>query len=169
MRALPNMTVVAPGDGVEVRKAMQAIVAYDGPVYLRLTRDPSPVVFDDAYEFRLGRAALVREGSDVTVITTGIMLGRAVEAADVLAAEGVSVHLLHVHTVKPLDVEAVADGGREDGPRRHRRGAHHHRRPRRRRRRGARRAPADADEARRGRRRVRRIGAQPGPARRSTA
>ncbi len=115
MRALPNMTVVAPGDGVEVRKAMQAIVAYDGPVYLRLTRDPSPVVFDDAYEFRLGRAALVREGRDVTVITTGIMLGRAVEAADVLAAEGVSVHLLHVHTVKPLDVQAVAEAAEKTG------------------------------------------------------
>ena len=115
MRALPNMTVLAPGDGVEIRKAVFAIASYDGPVYLRMTRDPSPVVFDDAYEFRIGRAALVREGSDVTVITTGIMVGRAVEAAEMLAAEDISVHLLHTHTVKPLDVPAVVAAAAKTG------------------------------------------------------
>ena len=115
MRALPNMTVLAPGDGVEIRKAVFAIASYDGPVYLRMTRDPSPVVFDDAYEFRIGRAALVREGSDVTMITTGIMVGRAVEAAEMLAAEGISVHLLHTHTVKPLDVPAVVAAAAKTG------------------------------------------------------
>ncbi len=115
MRALPNMTVLAPGDGVEIRKAVFAIASYDGPVYLRMTRDPSPVVFDDAYEFRIGRAALVREGSDVTVITTGIMVGRAVEAAEMLAAEDISVHVLHTHTVKPLDVPAVVAAAAKTG------------------------------------------------------
>lgn len=115
MRALPNMTVLAPGDGVEIRKAVFAIASYGGPVYLRMTRDPSPVVFDDAYEFRIGRAALVREGNDVTVITTGIMVGRAVEAAEMLAAEGISVHLLHSHTVKPLDVPAVVSAAAKTG------------------------------------------------------
>ncbi len=115
MRALPNMTVLAPGDGVEIRKAVFAIASYDGPVYLRMTRDPSPVVFDDAYDFRIGRAALVREGSDVTVITTGIMVGRAVEAAEMLAAEDISVHLLHTHTVKPLDVPAVVAAAAKTG------------------------------------------------------
>jgi transketolase len=115
MRALPNMTVVAPGDGVEVRKAVFAIAAYGAPVYLRITRDPSPVVFDESYNFRIGRAALVREGTDVTVITTGIMVGRAVEAAATLAAEGVSLHLLHVHTVKPLDVAAVVAAAEKTG------------------------------------------------------
>ena len=90
MRAMPNMTVVAPGDGVEARKAVFAVAEHDGPVYLRLTRDPCPVVFDDAYDFRIGPAVVVREGSDVTIMTTGIMLGRAVEAAAVLQAQGLA-------------------------------------------------------------------------------
>ena len=115
MRALPNMTVVAPGDGVEVRKAVFAVADYGAPVYLRVTRDPSPVVFDESYDFRIGRAVLVREGTDVTVITTGVMVGRAVEAADLLAAEGISLHLLHVHTVKPLDVAAVVAAAEKTG------------------------------------------------------
>ncbi len=115
MRAFPNMTVVAPGDGVEVRKAVFAVADHGGPVYLRMTRDPSPVVFDESYDFRIGRAVLVREGSDVTVITTGIMVGRAVEAADALAAEGISVHLLHAATVKPFDVAAVVAAAERTG------------------------------------------------------
>ena len=115
MRALPNMTVVAPGDGVECRKAVFAIAGYGGPVYLRMTRDPSPVVFDDGYDFRIGRAATVREGTDVTVITTGIMVGRAVEAASLLAAEGISAHILHVPTVKPLDVQAIVAAAERTG------------------------------------------------------
>ena len=109
MRAMPNMTVVVPGDGVECRKAVQASAAYGGPVYLRMTRDPSPVVFDEAYDFRVGRATVVREGRDVAVLTTGTMVSRAIEAADTLANEGVSVHVVHVPTVKPIDVPAVVD------------------------------------------------------------
>ena len=115
MRALPNMTVVAPGDGVECRKAVFAVADHGAPVYLRVTRDPSPVVFDESYDFRIGRAVVVREGSDVTVITTGTMVGRAVEAAEVLAAEGVSVNLLHASTVKPLDVAAVVAAAARTG------------------------------------------------------
>lgn len=115
MRALPNMTVVAPGDGVEVRKAVFALADYDGPAYLRVTRDPSPVVFDESYEFKVGRAVVVREGTDVTIITTGIMLGRAVEAVELLAAEGISAHLLHAATVKPLDVQAVVEAAEKTG------------------------------------------------------
>ncbi len=115
MRALPNMTVVAPGDSVECRKAVFAIAGHGGPVYLRMTRDPSPVVFDDGYDFQIGRAATVREGTDVTVITTGIMVGRAVEAASLLAAEGISAHILHVPTVKPLDVQAIVAAAERTG------------------------------------------------------
>jgi transketolase len=112
---MPNMTVLAPGDGVEVRKAVFAVADHDGPVYLRLTRDPSPVVFDESYDFEIGRAVLVREGSDVTLITTGIMVGRAVEAAELLAAEDISAHLLHVHTVKPIDVAAIVAAAERTG------------------------------------------------------
>jgi transketolase len=115
MRAYPNMTVVAPGDGVEMRKAVFAAADLGGPVYLRVTRDPGPVVFEDDDEFEIGRAVTVREGTDVAVVTTGLMVGRAVEAADTLAAEGVSVHLLHAHTVKPLDVAAVVQAAEKTG------------------------------------------------------
>ncbi len=115
MRAMPNMTVVAPGDGVEARKAVFAVAEYGGPVYLRLTRDPCPVVFDDGYDFRIGPAVVVREGSDVTLMTTGIMLGRAVEAAEALQAEGISAHILHVPTLKPLDVEAIVAAAEKTG------------------------------------------------------
>jgi transketolase len=115
MRALPNMTVVAPGDAVEVGKAVFAAAAHGGPVYLRMTRDPSPVVFDETYDFQIGRAVVVREGTDITVVTTGIMLGRAVEAAELLAAEGISIHLLHAATVKPLDEQAVIEAAEKTG------------------------------------------------------
>jgi transketolase len=115
MRAMPNMTVVAPGDAVEARKAVFAVAEHDGPVYLRLTRDPCPVVFDDGYDFRIGPAVVVREGSDVTIMTTGIMLGRAVEAAEALQAEGLSAHILHVPTLKPLDVESIVAAAAKTG------------------------------------------------------
>jgi transketolase len=115
MRAMPNMTVVAPGDGVEAAKAVFAVADYDGPVYLRLTRDPCRVVFADDYDFRIGPAAVVREGGDVTVMTTGIMLGRAVEAAEALQEEGIDVHILHVPTLKPLDVEAIVAAAEKTG------------------------------------------------------
>ena len=115
MRGMPNMTVVAPGDGVECRKAVFAIAAYGAPVYLRMTRDPSPVVFDEGYEFAIGRAITVREGTDVTIITTGLMVGRAVEAASSLAAEGISAHVVHCATVKPLDEAAVVAAAEKTG------------------------------------------------------
>jgi transketolase len=115
MRAMPNMAVVAPGDGVEAGKAVFAVAEYGGPVYLRLTRDPCPVVFDDAYEFRIGPAVVVREGGDVTIMTTGIMLGRAVEAAEALQAKGISAHILHVPTLKPLDVASIVAAAEKTG------------------------------------------------------
>jgi len=115
MRAMPNMTVVVPGDGVEAAQAVSAVAAHGAPVYLRLTRDPCPVVFDDAYRFTIGPAVVVREGADVTIMTTGIMLGRAVEAADALQAEGIAAHILHVPTLKPLDVEAIVAAAERTG------------------------------------------------------
>ena len=115
LRTMPEMTVIAPGDGVETAKAVWASAAYDGPVYLRLTRDPSPVLFGDDYDFVIGRAVTLREGTDVTVITTGSMASRAVEAAAAMAAEGLSLHVLHVPTVKPLDVAAIVAAAERTG------------------------------------------------------
>ena len=115
MRAMANMTVVAPVDEVETRSALAAIMEYDGPVYFRLNRPDTPIVFDDDYQFVLGKAVVVREGSDVTVFSTGTQTSRAFEAAEVLALEGIDVHLVHVPTVKPLDVDTVVAAAKKTG------------------------------------------------------
>ncbi len=106
-RAMPHMTVVAPADGVEVRAAMWALMEHRGPAYLRLTRDPSPVVTPRDRPFEIGRAYVMREGADVTLIATGVQTTRVLEAAELLAAEGIEAHVLHVPTLKPLDEEAI--------------------------------------------------------------
>ncbi len=115
MRSMANMTVVAPADEVETRKALAAIVDYPGPVYVRLTRPNSPIVFDHDYEFEVGKAVVVREGSDVTVFSSGTQTARAYEAAAELAREGIEVHLVHVPTIKPLDVETIVAEARRTG------------------------------------------------------
>ena len=115
MRAMANMTVVAPVDEVETRSALKAIIEYDGPVYFRLNRSDTPIVFDEDYEFVLGKAVVVREGTDVTVFSTGTQTARAFEAAEALAVEGIDVHLVHVPTVKPLDVDTVVAAAKKTG------------------------------------------------------
>lgn len=115
MRAMANMTVVAPVDEIETRSALKAIIEYDGPVYFRLNRPDTPIVFDDGYEFVLGKAVVVREGTDVTVFSTGTQTARALEAAEALALEDIDVHLVHVPTVKPLDVETVVAAAKKTG------------------------------------------------------
>jgi transketolase len=115
MRAMANMTVVAPADEVETRSALKAIIEYDGPVYFRLTRSDSPILFDDDYEFELGKAVTIRNGTDVTVFSTGVQTARAYEAAEALALEGIGVHLVHVPTIKPLDVDAVVAAATKTG------------------------------------------------------
>jgi transketolase len=114
-RAMPHMTVIAPADGVEVRAAMWAMMEHDGPTYLRLTRDPSPVITARERPFEIGRASLLREGSDVTLIATGVQTVRTLEAAALLAAEGVSAHVLHVPTLKPLDADAIVQAAARTG------------------------------------------------------
>lgn len=115
MRALPGMTILAPGDPVETRLAVRAAAAHDGPVYLRLTRGPSPTVFAPDHELRIGRAVLLREGRDVALLTTGMQLARTLEAADLLAADGIDALVLHLPTVKPLDEGAVVEAARRTG------------------------------------------------------
>jgi len=108
-RAMPGMTVIAPADSMECRQAMVAATAYDGPVYLRITRDLSPLIFDDAYQFVLGKAVPLRQGADLAIIATGVQTVRALQAADLLAAEGIQAYVLHVPTIKPLDEDAVLE------------------------------------------------------------
>lgn len=110
MRALPNITVIDPCDAVEVAQATQAIADFDGPVYMRLLRGVVPVVLDESsYRFEIGKARLLRQGTDVAIISTGLMTGRALEAEDLLAAKGVKAAVLHVSTLKPFDTQAVLE------------------------------------------------------------
>jgi len=115
MRAMPNMVVLAPADSAETRAAMRAATAYDGPVYMRLGRDPSPRVLDDAYRFEIGRGVVLREGGDVAIVSTGVHTSRAVEACDLLAAEGVRAHHLHLPTIKPLDQDSIVAAAERTG------------------------------------------------------
>ena len=108
MRALPNMTVVAPGDPVEARLATRAVVALDGPCYLRLGKAGEPVVHEKEPQFALGHAITVREGGDITLIASGGMLATADKVARDLAGRGLGVRLVSMHTVKPIDRDAVA-------------------------------------------------------------
>ena len=107
MRAMPNVTVLAPADGVEVRLCMLAATAWDGPVYVRLTRDPEPVIFDESHNFQIGKSYIVREGTDITLMATGSQTIRVLQAAELLSNEGVSAHVLHVPSIKPIDTEGI--------------------------------------------------------------
>jgi len=113
MRALPGLTVVAPGDPTEARAATRAIVAYQGPCYLRLGKAGEPVVHESAIDFELGKAIRMREGKDATLISTGGILQNVVRAAQRLAKDGIETRILSMHTVKPLDLEAVLAAARE--------------------------------------------------------
>ncbi len=115
MCSLPNMTVVAPGDPVETRLAVKAIAASEGPLYLRIGKAGEPVVHLSEPDFELGKAIRVREGSDLTLISTGGILSKVVEAAEALSRNGVRARVLSMPTVKPLDVSAVVQAATETG------------------------------------------------------
>lgn len=112
MRSMPNMTVVAPCDAVEARAAMLAVSEFDGPVYLRLTRDPADVITPMDRPFELGRAVFLRRGADIGIIATGAQTLRAMSAAAALDLEGIQSTVLHVPTIKPLDSEAAVEVAR---------------------------------------------------------
>ena len=114
-RVIPNLTIIAPADPEETRQAVQAIARIDSPVFLRVSRMPVPAVHPPGYQFRIGRAAVLRDGADVTLIANGTMVSRAVAAADMLGAEGVHARVLNYSTVKPLDREAVVAAAVETG------------------------------------------------------
>jgi len=115
MRSLAGMTVIQPADATSTRKAVWAAAAHPGPVYLRLTRDPVPVLYDDSLQFEIGRAITLRDGEDATIIAIGDMVALAVEAADMLEGEGLEVGVLDMHTLKPLDEAAVVRAARATG------------------------------------------------------
>jgi transketolase len=115
MRVLPGMTVMVPADAAETRQAVKAAIAIDGPVYIRMGRSAVPQIFDETQEFRVGQAVRIKEGKQVAMITTGIMTAMAIEAAEMLANEGIEASVLHIHTIKPIDREAIRGIAEETG------------------------------------------------------
>lgn len=108
MRVLPGMTVIVPADAVETKQAVLAAAEYDGPVYIRLGRPKVPVLFDDNYRFQIGKGVLMQDGTDVTLVATGIMVSKALEAAELLQAEGISAAVINISTIKPLDAGLIS-------------------------------------------------------------
>ncbi|MFW5986135.1 MAG: transketolase family protein [Halanaerobiales bacterium] len=115
MRAMPNMTVLNPADGVELRELLPLAAEWDGPVYMRITRADVPEVFSEGLDVKIGEGRVIEEGTDLTIIVSGIMLNRALQAQKLLAKEGVSVRVVELHTLKPLDKELIIESAEKTG------------------------------------------------------
>ena len=109
LSTIPNMTVIMPADYYSARKLVRAAAEFDGPVYLRFTRDAIPVIYDEDDSFVIGKAKQLRQGKDVAIIANGDTVRLAIQAAEELAAQGIEARVLDMHTIKPLDTEAVMD------------------------------------------------------------
>ena len=116
IRAIPGMVVISPADDVETKAAVKAAYEYQGPVYLRLGRLAAPVINDRPdYKFELGKGVVLREGKDLTIVATGLMVSSALEAAESLAADGIQAKVINIHTIKPLDEELIVAAAKETG------------------------------------------------------
>ncbi len=116
MRTIPGMTVIVPSDDVEAKAAVEAAILHNGPVYMRFGRLAAPILNDpENYKFELGKGITVRDGEDITIVATGLMVGEAAEAAEHLAAEGINARVLNIHTIKPLDTELIIKAAKETG------------------------------------------------------
>jgi transketolase len=115
VRAVPNMTVIVPADGVETSGAIRAAAAYKGPVYIRLGRNKVPTIFPADHRFEIGKGCEMVEGCDLTFVATGLMTAQALAAADLLKKEGISARVVHIATIKPLDEELIVKAARETG------------------------------------------------------
>jgi transketolase len=115
MRAMPNMVVIAPADTIELSKAMREIAAYDGPVYLRTARGTMPRIYQDDYKFEIGKASILEDGRDVSIISTGVMTSKALKAAEILKSEGVNARVINISTIKPIDKQVIIDAAKETG------------------------------------------------------
>ena len=116
MRSIPGMVIVNPADAVEARAAVKAALEYNGPMYLRFGRLAVPVFNDpDNYTFELGKGICLKDGSDVTIVATGVMVDMAIKASELLAAKGISARVINIHTIKPLDKEIILKAAAETG------------------------------------------------------
>ncbi len=114
MRTIPNMVIINPSDDVEAKAAVKAAYEHVGPVYLRFGRLAAPVINDTPdYKFELGKGVTVREGKDITIVATGLEVGFAIEAAEMLAADGIDARVINIHTIKPLDEEIIIKAAKE--------------------------------------------------------
>lgn len=113
MRAIPGMVVLSPADATETRKMVFAAAEYEGPVYLRMGRLDTEVLFDDSYEFKIGKINTIKEGTDLTIAATGILVEEALKTQEILAKEGISARVLNVGTIKPLDEETIVKAAKE--------------------------------------------------------
>ncbi len=114
MRALPNMVVISPADTTEAKASVKAAIEYNGPVYLRLGRPAQPIIFnEETYRFELGKGSVLKDGNDVTVISTGIMTSKALEAANVLKEQGINARVINIHTIKPIDKDILIKAAAE--------------------------------------------------------
>ncbi|MBQ3482730.1 MAG: transketolase family protein [Clostridia bacterium] len=115
MRTIPGMTIINPADAVEARAAVEAALLHKGPVYMRFGRYAVPVINGEGYKFELGKGITLKEGNDVTLVATGLMVSMALEAAETLKAEGICARVINIHTIKPLDTELILKAARETG------------------------------------------------------
>ena len=115
MRVIPGMTIINPADETEAKKAMYAAMDHNGPVYMRFGRLPVPVIFDEDYDFKIGKGVELKEGSDVTIVATGLMVNEALQAYDMLKEEGISARIINIATIKPLDKEIILKAAKETG------------------------------------------------------
>ena len=115
LRAIPNLVLVSPADPVETRKMTKAVAEYVGPVAIRLSNAAVPTIYREDYPFELGKAVTLMDGEDATIISTGVMLADSLEAAEILTREGIKVRLLDMHTLKPIDEEAIISASKETG------------------------------------------------------
>src|SRR3989344_6599612 len=115
MRAMPNMIVIAPADSIECEKAVEEIYKHKVPAYLRMTRPNTPVIFKDDYNFQIGKSVKMREGKDVTLVSTGIMLSNVIEAGKLLKSNGIEAEIIHMPTIKPLDNASVEKSAKKTG------------------------------------------------------
>ncbi|MGI6225656.1 MAG: transketolase family protein [Peptococcales bacterium] len=115
LRSIPGITIFEPVDAIQLAKALPEIIAHDGPVYIRLFRKKAPVVFDETYNFNLFKADLLKEGKDVSIFATGIMVDESMKAADILHSQGINAEILNIHTIKPIDKEAIIKSAGKTG------------------------------------------------------
>ena len=115
MRGLSNMTVIVPSDYVETFKAIKAAAAHHGPVYVRLGRPAVPIINEEGYEFKIGKAVQMKDGHDVAIIACGLMVSASLDAAEALEKEGISARVINMHTIKPLDTESIIKAAKECG------------------------------------------------------